>query len=147
MHRVQSGSVLCFFPTRLNPERKVGDLKEAFNFTPGHDGPWPEVPVEFKPTFVNFHDDCTRLAERILDVLSICLELEDRYYLRECHNLMGKKGGAATLRSLYYPVLPETVKPGQVRCGEHSDYGTTTLLFQDDIGGLEVMNADDMCDK
>ncbi len=30
------------------------------------------------------------------------------------------------------------VKPGQVRCGEHSDYGTVTLLFQDDIGGLEV---------
>lgn len=30
------------------------------------------------------------------------------------------------------------VKPGQVRCGEHSDYGSITLLFQDDVGGLEV---------
>lgn len=29
-------------------------------------------------------------------------------------------------------------KEGQVRCGEHSDYGTLTLLFQDQIGGLEV---------
>ena len=30
------------------------------------------------------------------------------------------------------------IKEGQVRCGEHSDYGTLTLLFQDLIGGLEV---------
>lgn len=30
------------------------------------------------------------------------------------------------------------IKEGQVRCGEHSDYGTLTLLFQDLVGGLEV---------
>ena len=30
------------------------------------------------------------------------------------------------------------IKPGQIRCGEHSDYGSLTLLFQDDVGGLEV---------
>jgi len=28
--------------------------------------------------------------------------------------------------------------PNTVRCGEHSDYGSITLLFQDDAGGLEV---------
>ena len=30
------------------------------------------------------------------------------------------------------------LKAGQVRCGEHSDYGSITLLFQDGAGGLEV---------
>jgi isopenicillin N synthase-like dioxygenase len=25
-----------------------------------------------------------------------------------------------------------------IRCGEHTDYGSMTLLFQDDVGGLEV---------
>ena len=29
-------------------------------------------------------------------------------------------------------------KDNQIRCGEHSDYGMITLVFQDDIGGLEV---------
>ena len=38
----------------------------------------------------------------------------------------------------YSSDISTEVKPGQVRCGEHSDYGSVTLLFQDDVGGLEV---------
>ena len=33
------------------------------------------------------------------------------------------------------------VKPGQLRCGEHTDWGAITLLVQDDVGGLEVKKA------
>jgi len=33
--------------------------------------------------------------------------------------------------------------PGSIRCGEHADYGTITLLLQDDVGGLEVKAVDD----
>ncbi|KAI3371066.1 hypothetical protein L3Q82_023708 [Scortum barcoo] len=40
-----------------------------------------------------------------------------------------------TLRSLYYPpVNSEKAKEGQLRCGEHSDYGSITLLFQNNEG-------------
>ncbi|XP_077987143.1 uncharacterized protein LOC144441443 isoform X2 [Glandiceps talaboti] len=48
-----------------------------------------------------------------------------------------------SIRTLYYPALSSEyqVKPGQQRCGEHSDYGSITLLFQDNAGGLEVMNT------
>jgi len=28
--------------------------------------------------------------------------------------------------------------PNQLRCAEHSDYGACTLLFQDEVGGLEI---------
>jgi len=50
-------------------------------------------------------------------------------------------GGDNTLRLLHYPPVKKSVwkhKPDQVRAGEHSDYGSITLLFQDDVGGLEV---------
>ncbi|XP_046543309.1 proline hydroxylase buaE-like [Haliotis rubra] len=122
----------------------VADFKETFNFTPKDDGAWPADLPEFKSSFFSFFDDCIRLTERVLDVLSIGLKLKDRNFLRDCHRQMGRKGNSTTLRSNYYPPLTGPVKPGQVRCGEHSDYGTVTLLFQDDIGGLEVMNTDDV---
>lgn len=48
------------------------------------------------------------------------------------------KGGPTTLRSNYYSPISKDVKPGQLRCGKHLDYGSITLLFQDDVGGLEV---------
>ena len=48
-----------------------------------------------------------------------------------------------TARVLYYPPLPSpaAIKPGQLRCGEHVDYGSITLLFQDPSGGLQVYSA------
>ena len=39
---------------------------------------------------------------------------------------------------LHYPPVAQTPSPGQLRAGEHSDYGSITLLLQDQIGGLEV---------
>lgn len=32
-----------------------------------------------------------------------------------------------------------------MRCGEHSDYGSITLLFQDAVGGLEVRSSPCSC--
>ena len=52
----------------------------------------------------------------------------------------GPDSSLTTMRLLYYPPLPpeSEIKPGQLRCGEHVDYGSITLLFQDPIGGLQV---------
>jgi len=51
---------------------------------------------------------------------------------------MHNSANQTTCRSLYYPPVRGPTKPGQFRLGEHSDYGSITLLFQDDVGGLEV---------
>ncbi|KAJ3330736.1 hypothetical protein HDU76_004999 [Blyttiomyces sp. JEL0837] len=48
-----------------------------------------------------------------------------------------------TLRLLHYPPVSKSLldKENQSRAGSHTDYGTVTLLFQDDVGGLEVLNT------
>ena len=49
--------------------------------------------------------------------------------------------GDNTLRLLHYPEVDRSVFTNntlQVRAGEHTDYGSITLLFQDDKGGLQV---------
>lgn len=53
--------------------------------------------------------------------------------------------GDNTLRLLHYPAMPKEVfvkNKEQVRAGRHTDYGSITLLFQDDRGGLQVRSPE-----
>lgn len=68
--------------------------------------------------------------------------LKDPLFFVQAHKHMGDASkNLTTLRLLHYPPLVhETpIKPGQLRCGEHVDYGSVTLLFQDSNGGLQVL--------
>ncbi|MEH2148510.1 isopenicillin N synthase family dioxygenase [Nostoc sp.] len=112
---------------RLN-SNKPGDLKEALNVN-------KQVAVKIDASIVTFYDSCTELANTILQAFALALELPENYFTTR-HNQQNH-----TLRLLHYPPLQTPPKAGQVRAGEHSDYGSITLLFQDDIGGLEVQTT------
>ncbi|XP_072322187.1 uncharacterized protein [Scyliorhinus torazame] len=125
---------------RLNPARP-GDLKEAFNVsTLSSLVKWPTVnhKPEFRECVESFFKTCELLTVRILKVIALGLGLEGDYFIDK-HKYMSSNKNQTTLRSLYYPSIHKSsVKSQQIRCGEHSDYGTFTLLFQDECGGLEV---------
>ncbi|XP_056455623.1 uncharacterized protein LOC130389719 [Gadus chalcogrammus] len=123
----------------LNP-RRPGDLKEAFNSMSFHnDIHWPS-PV-FEDRQLSFYQRCRQLSLRVLRVMAISLGLEPEVFLHAHRHIGGEKNGT-TLRSLYYPpVNSELVKEGQLRCGEHSDYGSITLVFQGQAGGLQVLST------
>ncbi|XP_044213148.1 UPF0676 protein C1494.01 isoform X2 [Thunnus albacares] len=122
---------------RLNP-RRPGDLKEAFNTASLRpDIRWPSA--EFQEIQRSFFMRCKELSLRVLRVMAHSLGLDPEVFLG-AHRLIGTDGNATTLRSLYYPpVNREQAKEGQLRCGEHSDYGSITLLFQGS-GGLQVLS-------
>lgn len=124
---------------RLNPCRPR-DLKEAFNTTSLHpDMKWPssDALTGFQEIHTSFFQHCKDLSLRVLRVMSHSLGLDPEVFL-SAHHLIGTEENGTTLRSLYYPpVKNEEVKEGQLRCGEHSDYGTITLLFQN-AEGLQV---------
>lgn len=130
---------------RLDPD-KPGDLKEALNvgkeLTPeqraaaGRDAlavnRWPEELPEFRTTVLEFYSACIAAADQVLQAMAIALKQPPSFFAA-AHSKHDQ-----TLRLLHYPPLDQAPKPGQVRAGEHSDYGSITLLFQDSVGGLEV---------
>lgn len=125
-----------------NPERP-GDLKESFDVECLDENLiWPnqEVP-HFQSTVVSFYQMVADLALRILTVVAVGLKLEPSTFTRR-FSKMGTSKGAVQLRYNYYPRIEDfgRVKPGQIRCGEHTDYGAITVLFQDENEGLEVKN-------
>ncbi|GAA6092069.1 UPF0676 protein C1494.01-like [Tachysurus ichikawai] len=122
----------------LNPQRP-GDLKEAFNTTSlKADINWPSD--GFRDIKVDFFMHCKELSLRVLRVMALSLGLDSEFFLK-AHNYIGSDDNDTTLRSLYYaPVKAVCVKMDQIRCGEHSDYGSITLVFQNKEEGLQVLN-------
>ncbi|XP_029290703.1 UPF0676 protein C1494.01 [Cottoperca gobio] len=116
---------------KLNPLRP-GDLKEAFNITSLCQGSikWPSGAAKgFREIQTSFFHRCKALSLRVLRVMAHSLGVDPEVFL-SAHRLIGTAGNSTTLRSLYYPpVNREEGKEGQLRCGEHSDYGSITLLF------------------
>lgn len=127
---------------RLNP-RRPGDLKESFNISLlSPDILWPTGGAisDFQQLQSSFFRRCSALGLRVLRVMALGLGLEPETFVKE-HRLIGERGNSSTLRSLFYPpVDPSQAKPGQLRCGEHSDYGSITLLFQS-CPGIQVRSV------
>ena len=111
-----------------------GDLKEAYNIGLELDS-WLEQDGYFGQTISDFFSACNAAAMNLCEAMAIALSLEESFFVRK-HNQYDN-----TLRLLHYPPIEQTPSPLQLRAGEHSDYGSFTLLFQDTVGGLEVRNA------
>ena len=127
---------------------KTKDYKECFNITSNslenEEIEWPDdISKNFKRTIMEFMEKLRLLSLKILKVLAVGMKLQDTDHFVKNHQFMNKKEGNHTaLRTLYYPPLPEGMETDYVRLGKHADYGSITLLFQDDIGGLQVETQD-----
>ena len=118
---------------RLDPSQP-GDIKEAFNA--GLQAIWPSSLPNFEPTVMTFYRHCIQsVAPKILQAFAIALGLPEPYF-------DDKHRDNYFLRLLHYPPLHHPLEPGQRRAGTHTDYGSITLLLQDEVGGLEVQTRD-----
>jgi len=119
--------------------RETFDLKDISTKARFPDTTCPQLRSGLSQLSRESHD----LSLRLLTCLSLALD-QGKDFLQEKHQKILDEGNATTLRSIHYPPIEGTLarRPGIVRCGEHSDYGTITLLYQDNIGGLEVKSAD-----
>jgi isopenicillin N synthase-like dioxygenase len=94
---------------------------------------WPDA--EFRTTALTFYAACLSTAYKIMNVLAACLQLPTDFFM------MRHVGVNVTLRFLHYPANMTQRSESQLGAGAHTDYGSITLLMQDDVGGLEVLDA------
>lgn len=121
--------------------RSVTDCKDSYEIGSESNSDQPNIwlPESTLPGFraftTEFYWECNRVAREILKAIAFGLGLEDPEYLMKFHS-----GHNNQLRLLHYPPIPaEDIESGKAaRISAHSDWGSITMLFQDDCGGLEV---------
>jgi isopenicillin N synthase-like dioxygenase len=105
-----------------------------FNYGPNQ---WPEDMPAFKATMRAYHAAMRDLSERIMVGLALSLHLPEDFF--DGFN----RDPLSTMRLLHYPPHPADALKGQAGAGAHTDFGTLTLLLQDENGGLQVKDAGD----
>jgi isopenicillin N synthase-like dioxygenase len=75
-----------------------------------------------------------RLAAEIMRLFALALDLPENWFDDKVDEHM------TNLTANYYPAQIVPPRPGQLRKGQHSDWGSLTILYQDDApGGLQVL--------
>jgi isopenicillin N synthase-like dioxygenase len=121
----------------LSKTENIPDLKESFCIGPDHDGApprqWDSRSPAFKQSMSAYYDAVNGLANRLLEMIALGLGLPRNYFKSFTDKHM------SALRALNYPEQSVPPQPGQLRASAHTDYGSITILRQDDVGGLQVM--------
>ena len=114
------------------------DIKESYNYNNVRmpDKLWPTELPTFKQSALDSINIADKLTLRILAMFDVILNIGTT--LVDAHKKMFN-----TTRILHYPAYTGPLLDKQMRIGEHSDYGTITLLWQiNNVPGLEVQDLD-----
>lgn len=148
--------------TNISPGESV-DIRESFSFRyspeldPDHPMDVSEVPAEvrpwlrgedfvwegtshlagFKTDCVAYWAGCLRLARKLVRSFALSLDLAEDYWDDKV-----TFPGADFVFNYYRPRSEEEVKGNFVGLGSHTDLQLFTLLWQDTIGGLQVLTKE-----
>lgn len=97
---------------------------------------WHAKPSDLKAKWTAYYREMEKLSSELLKVMAVALKLQENWFADKIdHHL-------SVLRALNYPHVSEAPKPGQMRAGAHTDYGSLTILLADNApGGLEVLTS------
>ena len=114
------------------------DVKESFNYnnTRMPEDLWPVEVSGFKEKGLETIRIADNLTLRILEKFDTILDCGTT--LVDAH-----QNPYNTTRVIHYPAFDGVLEDNQKRIGEHSDYGTITLLWQiNDVPGLQVQDLE-----
>ena len=125
---------------RGSDQKRQKDLLESFNIaserggTPLH-GPnqWPQGLPGFRETLLDYYAAMEGLTQRLLQGLSMAMGCERGALAPMFRNPL------CQLRLLHYPQQQGEIVD-MIGARPHKDFGVLTILLQDEVGGLEVLN-------
>ncbi len=105
---------------------------DEFDFHYG-ENVWPEDPQRFSRAWIDYYHEMEVLGANIMKLFAAALGLPlDYFHAFHDHHV-------SALRCINYPENTGPLLPDQKAAGEHSDYGTVTLLMPDrEVHGLEI---------
>jgi isopenicillin N synthase-like dioxygenase len=127
-----------------------GDLHEAFDCAldvPADDpdllagkilyGPnvWPDNLPGFRESLDRYYWHLYDLGRNLFQAFALALELPEDFFEDKITKPI------AQLRLLHYPPQNGPIDEKQIGTGAHSDYDCFTILAQDNVGGLQVLNS------
>ncbi|KKY20787.1 putative 2og-fe oxygenase superfamily protein [Phaeomoniella chlamydospora] len=92
----------------------------------------------FQRDCIKYWQECLKLARRLVKIFALCLDLPEDYF----DKVTSYPGSDGVFN--YYPKMTEAevAASEDVGLGSHTDLQCFTLLWQDMIGGLQVLNKD-----
>lgn len=92
----------------------------------------------FKTGCITYWQECLKLARRLVRIFALCLELPEDYF-----DSVTTYPGSDGVFNFYPAMTPEEAATSEdVGLGSHTDLQCFTLLWQDMIGGLQVLNKE-----
>ena len=113
------------------PVHELTDPDEASVYSPNL---WPEALPELREAWTAYYAAMRNLGSRLMSLFARGLGLPPGFFDGKIDQ------HPDALRAINYPERHDVPLPGQLRAGAHTDYGTLTILRQDAVGGLEVLD-------
>lgn len=120
--------------------KRPPDLKESFAIGPYNPlacmppVQYPQQPPQLKKALHDYYTAMESLSSDILKAFALALRLPEEFFAEK------STYSRSALRLLNYPEQQQAPEPNQIRAGEHTDYGSITILLQDKVGGLQVLD-------
>ncbi|MDP9075576.1 MAG: isopenicillin N synthase family oxygenase [Actinomycetota bacterium] len=96
------------------------------------DNVWPPDAEGLRAAYADYWAVVEPLGRRLMAICALALDLDQGFFEPFIDRSIGQ------IRVSDYPALDHEPQPGQLRSGEHTDFGSITILAVDGIAGLEL---------
>jgi isopenicillin N synthase-like dioxygenase len=93
---------------------------------------WPEFMPSLRPLLYAYYEAVGECGADLLRAVALSLEVDEAFFASRYTKRMQRT------QMVYYPPQPALADADQFGVAPHTDYGCITLLWQDEVSGLQV---------